>query len=146
MPPADTLTEVNPLTTNRMVRYSLWSRLTGERWLKYWLLLPTVAILLLLSAYPLLYSIYLSLFNYRLNKYTFIGLGNYQNLLHDSLFWESVKTTLVFAAVVVPTELVIGLILALLLNEELRFRSLYRTALIIPMVLAPVVVGIVFRL
>jgi multiple sugar transport system permease protein len=59
---------------------------------------------------------------------------------------RSVKTTLIFAAAVVPTELVLGMILALLLNEELRFRSLYRTALIIPMVLAPVVVGILFRL
>jgi multiple sugar transport system permease protein len=140
------LTEATPAASVAVTHYSLWTRLTHDRWLKYWLLLPTVGILLVLSAYPLLYSLYLSLFNYRLNKYTFIGLANYQQMFQDTLFWGSVKTTLIFTAVVVPTELVLGLLLALLLNEELRFRGIYRTALIIPMVLAPVVVGILFRL
>jgi multiple sugar transport system permease protein len=135
------------LTTGQLGHYSLWTRLGQDRWLRFWLLIPTVLILLLLSVYPLIYAAYISLFNYRFGKLTnFIGLGNYQKLLGDVLFWESIKVTLIFAAVVVVVEFVLGLILALLLTEEVRFRTFYRTALIIPMVLAPVVVGIIFRL
>src|SRR5260370_18879768 len=67
-------------------------------------------------------------------------------MLTDRAFWESIGTTLLFSAVVVPSELIIGLILALLLADQIRFRTFYRTALIIPMVLAPVAVGIIFRL
>lgn len=125
---------------------SLWARLTHEYWLRCWLLLPTVIVLLALSVYPLLYSLYLSLFSLRFNQYTYIGLGNYGRLFSDAMFWGSIRTTLLFATGVVPVELVLGLALALLLTEEVRFRSFYRTTLMIPMVLAPVVVGLIFRL
>lgn len=126
---------------------SLWARLGQDRWLRFTLLLPAVIVLLVFSVYPLLYSLYTSLWNYRFGKFTtFAGLDNYQRMFSDGAFWNSIGTTLLFTAVVVPAELIIGLVLALILVENVRFRTLYRTAFIIPMVLAPVVVGIIFRL
>ena len=139
-------TEILPGTKEAVNRPSLLSQLTGDRWLRWWLIVPTALILIVLSVYPLLYSLYLSLFNLRFNRYTYIGLGNYEHLLGDDAFGGSVRTTLIFAAGVVPVELLLGLGLALLLTEEVRFRTFYRTALIMPMILAPVVVGLIFRL
>jgi len=138
--------ELLPGAKEAVKRPSLLSQLTGDRWLRWWLIVPTALILIVLSVYPLLYSLYLSLFNLRFNRYTYIGLGNYERLLGDDAFWGSVRTTLIFAAGVVPVELLLGLGLALLLTEEVRFRTFYRTALIMPMILAPVVVGLIFRL
>jgi|SRR5581483_1234800 multiple sugar transport system permease protein len=126
---------------------SLWAKLGQDRWLRFTLLLPAVIVLVVFSVYPLLYSLYTSLWNYRFGKFTtFAGLDNYQHMFSDGAFWNSIGTTLIFTGVVVPTELVLGLLLALILVEDVRFRTLYRTAYIIPMVLAPVVVGIIFRL
>src|SRR5262249_19987352 len=128
---------------------SLRERIAHDRWLRYWLLAPVVIMLAVFSIYPLIYAIYTSLYNY--NKTTsrlttFAGLGNYIKLFQDQAFWNSVGVTLFFAVVVIVTETLVGLILALLLNENMRFRAAYRTGLILPMVVAPVVVGIIFRL
>lgn len=123
-----------------------WERLGQDRWLRFWLLLPAVLTLIIFSLYPLAYSLNSSLYNYRLGTFTFAGLSNYQKMFGDQAFWQSIGTTLLFSIVVVPTELILGLVLALLLADQIRFRTFYRTALIIPMVLAPVVVGIIFRL
>jgi multiple sugar transport system permease protein len=125
----------------------LWERMGDERWLRFLLLLPAVLLLIVFSVYPLLYSLYTSLFNYRFGQLTtFAGFANYQSMFTDAAFWGSIGTTLFFAAIVVPFELLLGLGLALILVEDVRFRSIYRTVFIIPMVLAPVVVGIIFRL
>jgi multiple sugar transport system permease protein len=126
---------------------SLWIELGRDRWLRFFLLLPAVVVLLVFSVYPFLYSLYSSLYNYRFGQFTtFAGLGNYEKMLGDRAFWGSIGTTLLFTVAVVPVELIIGLTLALLLTENVRLRTFYRTAFIIPMVLAPVVVGIIFRL
>ncbi len=126
---------------------SLWAELGRDRSLRFFLLMPAVIVLLLFSVYPLLYSLYSSLYNYRFGQFTtFAGLGNYEKMFGDAAFWGSIGTTLLFTVVVVPVELILGLGLALLLSEDVRFRTFYRTTFIIPMVLAPVVVGIIFRL
>ena len=125
----------------------LWVQLGQDRSLRFLLLLPAVLVLLVFSLYPLLYSLYSSLWNYRFGQFTtFAAFGNYEKMFTDGAFWGSIGTTLFFTAVVVPTELILGLGLALILIEDVRFRSFYRTVFIIPMVLAPVVVGIIFRL
>jgi len=124
-----------------------WARFGQDRWLRFTLLLPAVIMLVVFSVYPLLYSLYTSLWNYRFGQFTtFAGLDNYQRMFSDGGFWGSIGTTLVFTGGVLPAELLLGLVLALILVENVRFRAFYRTAFIIPMVVAPVVVGIIFRL
>src|SRR5437667_10933374 len=88
---------------------TLWVELGRDRWLRFFLLLPAVIVLLLFSVYPFLYSFYMSLYNYRFGRFTtFAGLGNYQKMLSDSAFWGSIGTTLLFSVVVVPAELLLG--------------------------------------
>src|SRR5262245_58252621 len=100
-----------------------WARFGQDRWLRFTLLLPAVIVLVVFSVYPLLYSLYTSLWNYRFGKFTtFAGLDNYQHMFSDGAFWGSIGTTLLFTGVVVPAELILGLILALILVENVKFR------------------------
>jgi hypothetical protein len=76
----------------------------------------------------------------------FIGLANYQSLLGDSNFHSSLWTTLVYTGVVTGIEFALGMGLTLLLKEEIPLQRLIRSTLMIPMIIAPVVVGIIWRL
>ena len=75
----------------------------------------------------------------------FVGLKNYITLLGDPNFRESMGVTLRFATVVVTIEMVIGVGLALLLDRNIKGMSLLRTLFILPMMIAPVVVGLMWR-
>jgi multiple sugar transport system permease protein len=73
-------------------------------------------------------------------------VGNYADVLHDPVFWGSILTTGEFVVLAVTLETVLGLLLALLCAREVRFVRAIRGTLILPMIVTPVVVGIVFRL
>lgn len=80
-----------------------------------------------------------------LKKPEFLGLGNYRELFHSEFFRTSVKVTLKFSTSVVIVEILIGLILALLLEEKMKGLRLFRTIFILPIMVAPVVVGLTWR-
>lgn len=101
--------------------------------------LPWIVGLLVFYAYPLISSIYYSLTTYSiLSPGKFIGLRNYSNLFSDPLFWKSVSNTLYFTAISVPVNIVVGIIIALLLNQKIRGVGFYRTIFFIP-TLVPIV-------
>lgn len=101
--------------------------------------LPWIIGLFIFYAYPLISSVYYSFTSYSiLNKGSFVGLENYRTLFSDSLFWKSVKNTLIFTLMSVPVNIVLGIFIALLLNTKICFRGLYRTIFFIP-TLVPVV-------
>jgi multiple sugar transport system permease protein len=103
--------------------------------------------MLAVSVYPLFYGIRASLTHYRYGRAAELeGLENYRRVLTDDVFWHSVWTTLRFVALAVSIETILGVALALLLARDLRFVGLIRTGLILPMTVAPVVVGVVWRL
>lgn len=115
----------------------------GEgRLLPYLLLAPAVAILLLLSVYPLVYAVIVSLQSTS-GEWT---LGNFTRLLEDRFFRVSLMQTLIIAAGALGGEFVIGLSLALLLDSQIRARNLIRVMLLIPMMLPPVVAAVTWRL
>ena len=117
------------------------------KWLAWLLIAPTALFALAMTLVPLGYSVMTSLQEFRLGKPPlFVGLQNYGNLLHDSNFHSSLLTTLIFTVVATGVEFVFGLGLALLLKEEFPFQGVIRSSLIVPMVIAPVVVGIIWRL
>ncbi len=117
------------------------------KWLPWVLIAPTALFALALTVLPLGYSLVTSLQEFRLGQAPlFVGLQNYRNLLHDSNFHSSLATTLVYTVAATGLEFVLGLALALLLKEEFPFQGVIRSSLIIPMVIAPVVVGIIWRL
>jgi multiple sugar transport system permease protein len=111
------------------------------------LLAPTGLFVVAFSILPLGYALVTSLQSFRFGQpLAFVGLQNYLNLFRDSNFYSSLGTTLTFTIVATTFEFVLGLMLALLLKEEFRWQRLIRSCLMIPMVIAPVVVGIVWRL
>jgi multiple sugar transport system permease protein len=117
------------------------------KWLSWALIAPTALFALAMTVLPLGYSLLTSLQEFRLGKPPlFVGLQNYRNLLQDSNFHSSLATTLTYTVAATGIEFVLGLTLALLLKEEFRFQGVIRSSLIIPMVIAPVVVGIIWRL
>ncbi|MGY0487116.1 carbohydrate ABC transporter permease [Streptomyces sp. WG-D5] len=115
----------------------------------WFLLLPALIPILLLSVVPLLYGLSLAFTDAQAGRTSptrFIGLDNFLDLRHDSLFWESFRIGLVWAVSVTALQFVLALGLALLLDQNLRFRWLARTLALIPWAMPEVVVGIMWRL
>jgi len=116
-----------------------------ELLLPYLLVAPALAVLLALSIYPLIYSVTISL-----QQETSAGvvwtLGHFRRLASDNFFRIAMLHTFIYAAVALLFEFVLGLGLALLLNRQIRGRGLFRASLLVPMMLPPVVVGVVWRL
>jgi ABC-type sugar transport system permease subunit len=77
----------------------------------------------------------------------FVGLANFQQVMHDSLFWSSFLHTFIYTAVLIPVQLLLALILALVLNNpKLHFATFYRSVYFIPVVTSAAVVGVVVQL
>jgi multiple sugar transport system permease protein len=127
---------LNPLLTRALPRNA------SDRALAYVLLAPTVAVLLALTIYPLIYSVKISLQGESGNW----TLQNFTRLIGDQFFLSALAHTVVYAAIALTFEFLIGLGLALLLNEQMRGRGVFRALLLLPMMLPPVVVGVVWRL
>src|SRR6478672_5051300 len=117
-------------------------RSVSDRALAYLLLAPTIAVLLSLTIYPLIYSIKISLQGESGNW----TLQNFTRLVSDHFFLSALAHTVVYAAIALTFEFLIGLGLALLLSTQMRGRSVFRSLLLVPMMLPAVVVGVVWRL
>src|SRR5690625_1374309 len=101
----------------------------------YLLLAPTMILLTLFLLYPLLNIGYFSLQQYNVSQpwdNGFIGLGNFQTMLADDLFWWSLWVAAKWVVVQVGLQLIFGLILALIVNEAFRGRGLARAVLFSP--------------
>jgi len=121
-----------------------------ENRLKWFLITPTVIILLFWVIYPLLWSLGLSFYNYSVMqafaaKPTFVGIQNYLDVLSDPVTWSRFQVTARFVVLAVSVEFVIGFILALLLIEEFRGKRIIITTILIPMMAAPIAIGVFFR-
>jgi multiple sugar transport system permease protein len=122
-----------------------WSM--SDKWLPHVLLGPALLALVLVFAYPLLYSFWLSLNVYNLTRPPrFAGLDNYALIVQDARVWESFGVSIQFAAISLALQLGLGFGLALLLHRVVLFRGLIRTVIIIPLMLTPVILGLNWRL
>ena len=132
-------------TTTAARRRSAWTGWSAL--LPYALLAPALLVLLAVFLYPLLDGLRTSTELYRFGRpIDSVGLQNYKDALADPEFRHALLVTLRFVALAVVLETALGLLLALACVEQLRFVRSTRALLILPMVLMPVVVGIVFRL
>ena len=116
-----------------------------ELLLPYLLLAPALAVLLALSIYPLLYSITISLQQETASGVVWT-LEHFKRLATDNFFRTAMAHTFIYAVVALTFEFLLGLGLALLLNQQIRGRGFFRASLLVPMMLPSVVVGIVWRL
>ncbi|MFF8726065.1 carbohydrate ABC transporter permease [Streptomyces sp. NPDC015171] len=115
----------------------------------WFLVLPALVPILVLSVGPLLYGILLAFTDAQSGRTAatrWIGALNFRDLLHDTLFWESFRIGLVWAVGVTVPQFLLALGLALLLNADLRLRGLARALAIVPWAMPEVVVGIMWRL
>lgn len=111
-------------------------------------MVPGLLVLVLLSVYPTLYSLSASLYRWNLASSAprrFAGLHNYVLLLQDPSFWHSILVTLEYVGASVAIELALGLGVALLFFRRFPGDHFLRALLILPMVVAPVVVGLLWR-
>lgn len=112
------------------------------------LVLPTWLIIITVFALPILGALYLSFRNETLGTFVparFIGFENYLQALVDPRFWESIWVTLILMVLAIIVQIPLGIGLAVLLHRNLAGTQFFRTVLIIPMLLTPVAVGLMWR-
>lgn len=109
-------------------------------------LMPVTITMLVLLAFPICYAIYISVFDTNLiNRWEFVGLKNYILTLTDTGFLNSFKISLFFTFFSVLGHLIIGMILAIILNSVTRGRTLFRIILFLPWLLPDVVVSLLWK-
>ena len=112
----------------------------------YFFLLPSILILAFTSLYPICYSIYYSLFNWRWgNEKDFVGLSNYIFLLTDKDFWIIIKNTFVFAFFACLVEIIVGVLLAIYIDRIKYGSTIIRTLLLIPLMISGISVTMLFK-
>jgi multiple sugar transport system permease protein len=111
------------------------------------LLGPCVLYLIVFSVFPLIYSLRVAFSRYdpQAGTYTWIGLENFRSLFTSPTFWQITENTAIFTFVGVGIQTVLGVGLALFFNQRLRGAAVVRALMMLPMMLTPVVVGLMWR-
>lgn len=123
--------------------------LKTDRWLRIYLVVPALIGIWVVIGFPLLYALYISFHDYILSQGGIgeINLANYVNIFKDQLLIGASRNTLVLTVSVVTSEFLIAFGLALLLNNKhLRGRNIYLLILLIPMLMPPITVGLIWRM
>lgn len=114
----------------------------------YLFLLPAIILVITLVLYPVIKTIYISFFEYRVQTMAlgtkFVGLDNYKKILADEHFIESFKWTAEFTVISVTIELIIGMALALIMNKKIFGQGLIRTTILIPWAIPTIVSGLMW--
>ena len=120
-----------------------------ERKLAAFLLVPAVLIMAVVTIYPLLRSLWISMLEWDLTKpfsgHPFIGFQNYISILKDPVFWQCAKTTGIFVVGAVSLEITLGLLIAMLLNKNFVGKNIVRMLSLLPWAIPSVVNGIMWK-
>lgn len=121
-----------------------------DRYVPAWFLTPALVLLLVILVGPFGFMVWTGFtdLSYAIpdRDGNFVGFENFRHLMRDPLFWDSFWLTLRFTLAVVSIELVLGFAVALLLFHQLQRRRLVLTLLMVPMMLAPVAIGLIWKL
>jgi multiple sugar transport system permease protein len=114
-----------------------------DRHIAWLLVLPAALLILALSIYPLVYSVWVAFVNYdfQIPGHAFVGLQNFREIVADPIARSSLVNTAVLAAASVAVEFALGLMLALAMVDRFRGRGLIMLVLIVPLFISPVIVG-----
>lgn len=106
---------------------------------------PTIALLLAINIFPLIWTINLSFTNFRANRpnreIKYVGLRNYERILNDADIWLNMQATAHFLIWTIVLQVIIGFALAWLINRKFRGNDIWTTVIVLPMMLSPAVVG-----
>ncbi len=111
-------------------------------------LLPGLVLFLTFIIGPMVYSFRISFFDWNIifpEKSTWVGWANYLEAVRDPVFQKAVLNTLVYALVTVPGQMVIGLVLAVLLNQKIRAKGVFRVIYYLPVITSWVIVSLLFE-
>ena len=136
---ADRAAEATPPRVARAVRG------LSDRAIAWLFIGPTIALLLAINIFPLLWTVYLSFTNYRANRFNreveWVGLRNYERVLTDGDIWIAMQATAHFLVWTIVLQVLIGFALAWLINAKFRGSNFWTTVIVLPMMLSPAVVG-----
>jgi multiple sugar transport system permease protein len=124
-----------PIGKRKQAKPPISDKTRSERKLAFMLCAPAVIAMLLVTVYPILYAIALSVQKVDLRfpeESGFVGLDNYKSVLTSDLWWQGVWNTTLIAVVSVVIELIIGMVIALVMHRALFGRGVVRTAVLIP--------------
>jgi multiple sugar transport system permease protein len=117
----------------------------SDRTITWLFVAPTIALLLAINIFPLIWTIYLSFTNYFANrpnaKILNVGIRNYQRILNDPDTWAAMQVTAHFVIWTIVIETVLGFALAYLIDKKFRGHGFWTTVILLPMMLSPAVVG-----
>jgi multiple sugar transport system permease protein len=119
-----------------------------QSWRAALMVSPAVILLLVFFVVPVALAFGLAFTNARLispQPAHFTGLHNFDRLVHDPVFWKSLRNTVIFAAVVVPVQAGLALVLAVLVNAKVKGTNLFRTVYFLPVVTSIVVVSLLWQ-
>jgi multiple sugar transport system permease protein len=154
VPVTDTNTSLLDKTAAKAVRATpapLAYRVRGlsDRSIAWLFITPTIALLLAINIFPLIWAVYLSFTNFRANRPNAeidgVGLTNYQRVLNDPDIWQAMQTTAHFVFWTILLQMLIGFALAYLIDRKFRGHAFWTTVILIPMMLSPAVVGNFWR-
>lgn len=120
----------------------------GRRKMRPYLLSLPALIVVVGILYPFVLGAYYSFLNYTASnpEPVFVGLANFAAVVKDPQFWTSVRVTAVFAVAATVVETVLGVAIALLLNRSSRIGKVFEKVLILPLMIAPVIAGVIWKL
>lgn len=124
----------------------VWRQIRRSNPIGYLFTLPYLIFFAVFIAYPLGFAFFLTLHNWNIvspNK-PFVGTRNFEILFSDPLFWTALRNTAVFLAVHIPLQIVVALVLAVVLNQQIRGRGLFRTAYFLPYVTSGAIVSLIW--
>ena len=123
-------------------------QIIGDGRFKYVLIWPAVLILLLIGLFPIIYTLVVSFQNINMleEDTSFSGLIHYARLFGDNRLWLSILHTLIFIAIALPLELILGMAMAFLFLERMPGRQIFVALLVLPVMISPIVAGATWRL
>lgn len=135
----------------KVISAAAFRKRSHKKWDKFQLymyVVPSLLIITVVTVFPLLYTFFLSFQSYDLarpNDNAFVGLSNYKEMVSEPLVTSAIWNTIIYTVLSVTLSLIIGLALAMLVKEIRKGKSILRTLFFMPMLLAPVVVGVMWR-
>jgi len=112
----------------------------------YVMVLPYIIFFLIFVGYPLIFSFILVFHKWNIiSPMKFAGLYNFNFLLHDPLFWKSLRNTLIFLIIHIPLQIIVALVIANILNQKIIARGFFRASFFLPVVVSGVVITILWQ-
>jgi len=125
---------------------SLFKRITAGDKIGYLMSMPYLISFALFIAFPLIFSFILIFHKWNIiTPMEWVGLRNFERLFQDVLFFKSIINTLVFLAIHIPLQIIIALVLAVLLNQQIKFRGFFRALFFLPVIISGVVITILWN-